>query len=317
MSTITLPNGKQYKFYYGNDNPNGVTNPYGLLSEIDYPSGAWVRYTWKMSDILSQAAVFDSLCNTSACGGNVQYGCQYQYKTPVVATRQVGFGGSSTPQLTQSFTYSTTWSAGNGTGPVWTQKTTSVTSTDNVRVQNALTKYTYSGAFGGGGTNSPYDRVSIAPQIPVEIAVQYYSWGNTSTPIRTVNKTWFSIFDIKSEQTVLDNGASSKTTYCYVGSSCQPNFIISQLKEQDEYDFGQSAPFRKTVFNYQSLTTGFPTGTGGIIVDKPCQTLIYDGGDNRFSETDYFYDGGATGTVCGSAAGRHHGDRPRRRQYPR
>src|SRR5262249_12732423 len=47
VSQITLPNGKTYKFYYGTDNPDpNFQNPYGLISEIDYPSGGWVKYKW-------------------------------------------------------------------------------------------------------------------------------------------------------------------------------------------------------------------------------------------------------------------------------
>ena len=52
ISKITLPNGQSYNFYYGTDvSPHGTaTNPYALLSEVDYPSGGWVTYTWKLSD---------------------------------------------------------------------------------------------------------------------------------------------------------------------------------------------------------------------------------------------------------------------------
>ena len=45
IDSITLPDGKQYKFKY--------ESHFGLLSEIDYPDGGWARYTWKFSDALS------------------------------------------------------------------------------------------------------------------------------------------------------------------------------------------------------------------------------------------------------------------------
>jgi len=106
VSQIKLPNGGVYQFYYGTNNPHtGYTNPYGLLSEIDYPDGGWVRYTWKLSDTMNELAVYAGMND----GVSEPYTCWYEYETPVVATRQVGFGGSS-PSVTQEFTYSTTWS---------------------------------------------------------------------------------------------------------------------------------------------------------------------------------------------------------------
>jgi len=58
ISKITLPNTQSYNFYYGTDvSPHGAaTNPYGLLSEIDYPSGGWVTYSWKLSDTPNEVA---------------------------------------------------------------------------------------------------------------------------------------------------------------------------------------------------------------------------------------------------------------------
>ena len=117
ISQITLPNGQKYKFYYGSDNPDpSLNNPYGLLSEIDYPTGGWVKYKWKFSDTPNELADYPGLISAAAstcstdpsayCPAPVKDGCLYQYKTPVVAWRQVGFGGTS-PASTQTFTYST------------------------------------------------------------------------------------------------------------------------------------------------------------------------------------------------------------------
>jgi RHS repeat-associated protein len=36
-------------------------------------------------------------------------------------------------------------------------------------------------------------------------------------------------------------------------------------------------------------------------MDKPCQSITYDGNNNRFAETDYFYDNGSTASACGTA----------------
>ncbi len=107
IHSITLANSQAYQFYYGDDNPNGLNNPYGLISEIDYPDGGWVRYTWKPSDTFSEVADFAS-STTSGTPISTPDGCQYQYSAPVVATRTVGFTPSTTAS-TQTYTYSTTW----------------------------------------------------------------------------------------------------------------------------------------------------------------------------------------------------------------
>ena len=51
LQSLTLPNGKQYTFHY---DPT-----WGLISEVDYPDGGWVKYTWKLSDTYSTVGLFD------------------------------------------------------------------------------------------------------------------------------------------------------------------------------------------------------------------------------------------------------------------
>ena len=173
ISQITLPNGKFYKFYYGNDvTPHAATNPYGLVSEIDYPSGAWVLYSWKLSDTLNELAdypgvVYDNCNVCSACDGGpsgcpkaVPDGCRYQYKTPVVASRQVSFGGGS-PSLTQTFSYSTNWGSGSLPLAGWVSKSTWVTTLDNTTGKSATTTYTYKPI-----TVPPPPRLLAGPSIP-------------------------------------------------------------------------------------------------------------------------------------------------------
>lgn len=282
ISTITLPNGQQYKFYYGTDNPNpAYNNPYGMLSEIDYPSGGWVRYTWKLSDTFNELADYPGLINEGGANCNGGYDgfcpypvpneCLYLYKTPVVASRLVGFGGTST-SLTQAFTYSSTWNTA-----LWTQKSTSVTTTDPI-LGTSTTNYSYVPALG---------------QIPVESSVIYYDW-NTTTALRTVNKTWYDEFNLASEQTVLKTGQTSKITYCYFGTNCSPLYPLPALKEKDEYDYGAATPSRETVTTWQAFS-----GTLGMLTDAPCKVVVSDGSGNRYSETDYYYDGGAT--LCGTS----------------
>src|ERR1700683_314321 len=298
ISTITLPETTlQYHFYYGTDvTPHvAATNPYGLLSEIDYPSGGWVMYSWKLSDTPNELAdypgVYNAGSNTCSTNGDtycpapVADGCLYQYSTPVVASRQVGFGESSSPSLTQTFKYNTTWGS---PAYLWTSKNTQVTSTDNVSGKNALTNYNYSWV---AVAIQPYIYATVA-QIPVEFSTSYYDWGNTSAPLRTEAKLWYDQFNLKSDTTEdLTTTLMSEVVYCYAGTNCTPN-TFSQLKSTTEYGYGKGvvgSPLRQKVTTYQALS-----GTPGYIADAPCQTVVYDGNNNRYAEADYLYDGGST-----------------------
>jgi RHS repeat-associated protein len=300
VSTITLPNQQTYTFYYGTDNPHGFTNPYGLLSEIDYPSGGWVRYTWKLSDNLNEMTDYPGLiaaasntCSTDPsayCPAPVKDGCLYQYQTPVVASREVGFGESSNPSLTQTFTYSTTWGS---PAYYWSGKTTNVTTTDNVLGESSLTAYTY---LAVPAAVQPYSNTTIVGQIAVENTTSHYDWGNTSTPLRTDTKTWYNQFDAASDQTALAGGETSEVVYCYLGSSCAPT-AFSQLKSKNEYDYGQGAPgslLRETIWSYQSFPN---TPLGGYIVDRPSSIITENGSGTEIAETDYVYDGTAVSAV--------------------
>ncbi len=299
VSKIALPNSQAYNFYYGNDvTPhNATTNPYGLLSEVDYPSGAWVRYTWQISDTMNELADYpgyiDNACGAGAsCPTPAENGCMYQYKSPVVASRTVSFGGS-TPALTQTFIYSTTWNdpiAGDALGITWSSKSTSVTTTDNVLGKQNLTQYVY-----GSVTPplAPFTYNTVGTQIPVESTISYYDWGNTTTPVRVTTKHWYDQYDLKDES-VQEAGKTSQTTYCYVGTNCVPSMVLAQLKEKDDFDFGASAPTLRTVTSYQPFTFQNFAGAPGVIADAPCQTVVYDGGTTVYAETDYYYDGGTS-----------------------
>jgi len=307
VNSITLPNTKLYKFQYGS-NPN-APNEYGLLSEIDYPTGAWVRYTWKMSDTYSEAAVWTAVGGPG--GATYSEGCVALIQTPVIATRSVGVSGSSTPIQTQTFTYNTTWNTQSDTNPYWTAKTTEVVTTDNVRGLTSETLYGYIPGY--AGYNNVYNIDSwIASQLPLESAIQYYNWGaqgsgKPGSLMRTVNKTWHDNFDMASEETVLndDNSLTSEVTYQY--TSTNP----TEVTNKSEYDYGLTL-LRSTTTSYQAFAT---TPVGGLITDKPCQTITYDGNNNQYAETNYLYDNGtaqcgADGTpsvtgVTGLVAGTH------------
>ncbi len=289
ISSVSLPNTQKYKFYYGTNPNSAYNNPYGLLSEIDSPSGGWVKYTWKLSDNPNQPVIYDAICTPGVSGCRpLANACQAEYQSPVIATRTVGFGGTS-PDEVDSFVYNTVWNT-SGTILGWDSKSTSITTTDKIRNQSKLTHHTYGSV---AGTSSPYVEYQVAQEIPVETQIQSYDWGNTTSPVRTVNKTWQNQYLLTSAQTVLNDASnlSSNIVYSYGANS--------QLQELDEYDYGVTALSRKTITNHQSFTAN--SLLEGRIVDKPCQTVVYDGSGTRVSETDYFYDNGSVSTPCGTA----------------
>jgi len=290
VSSITLPNGEAYKFSYN--------DPYGLISEIQYPNGGSVSYTWKLSDTLSELAIFDGQsCSDNPSGQPIcvaQHNvCQYQYNVPVVATRTVTYATSASPALTQSFTYSTAWGTGIlGAGTVWNSKTTAVATTDDVLAKSFTTNYTYASV---PAANEPYESSLIASQIPVESTIQYNDFGGAL--LRTVTKTWLNQFEMATQLTTLDNGAVSEVAYSYGPGD--------QITEKDEYDYGSGAPgllFRKTVYNYQTFPSTpvppancplCPYTAGSTILDRPSSVITYNDLNNtltRVAETDYAYD---------------------------
>ena len=297
ISSITLPNGQAYHFYYGNDNPNGVSNPYGLLSEIDYPDGAWVRYTWKLSDTYSDLADYPSGDNQGSTGSSTSAvladGCQFQYAAPVVATRTVGFGGT-TAALQQSFTYSTTWDSQFPRR--WDSKSTSVSTTDEVVGETSLKQYTYGYAY---GDTAAYTYTNSPPQIPMELTVSSYDWGNTSTPIDVANKAWLDQYELACEFHTQNGTAVSGHFYQYA-----PGLQVSDDKG---YDFGQitnpasvctgvaqgdytptapsnPGPAREMVRQFQTLTN-----FEQMSFEEPQSEILYGAG-TKVAETDYGYD---------------------------
>jgi RHS repeat-associated protein len=207
--------------------------------------------------------------------------CRYDF--PAVTDRYVSYDGV-TEALHQHFAYSTTWST---TNPLdWTQKSTTVTNTDNVRVASYSTQYGYT------PLNSPFvpncTSCLLTEQVPVEGTTTYNDYSGAE--LQTVTKSWKNVRLVQSVQTTLYNSGSSLSSlkvYCY-NSWEEPT-------EVDEYDFGTGTPsgscasppsstasgslLRKTTTSYASFA--------GHIVDKPSSVISYDGSGNRVAETDY------------------------------
>jgi RHS repeat-associated protein len=279
ISAITLPNNQQYTFTY---DPT-----YGLLNKIEYPTGATVTYSWGLNTRAEYISYTDS--------NGDHHGCNYTYDTPAITHRYVSFNGTTTA-LQQDFTYSTTW---NSTNSSWTQKTTSVTTHDLVRGASYTTNYTYL-PIGAGIPPLLFD--SIAGQIPQESSIVYNDYSGAT--LETVNKAWSGLYDLVCQSTSLGssssnpcgggtpNSTTSYVTYVY--------HAVGSVTNKTEYDFGKTSPSRVTVTNYQTFAAS-PIYQSPAIIDRPCQVITYDGSNDRYAETDYYYDNGSTGTVCGTA----------------
>lgn len=279
LTSIQLPNGQSYQFHYN--------STYGLLTEIDYPTGGKVVYTWGINTTAPNQMDIGSGTLTD---GSPFY-CNYLYSSPVITERDVYYNSGSLAEV-QTFTYHSNWGAsGTSQAGVWSTKTATVTTTDKLRTINNshpsfTTSYTYTPVL---IPTPPYSPTAFGAQVPVESQAVYNNYDGTL--LRTVNKQWKNQYLLTSEQTVLPNGTqnglASQVKYSY-----GPLGVVT---EKDEYDYGQTAVTRSTVTNYQLFG---PNALNSVIYDRPCQTIVYNGSPSsgsRAAETDYYYDGG-TGT---------------------
>ncbi len=228
VQTLTLPNGKSYQFSY---DPT-----YGLLSQITYPNGGWVKYTWGFNSRSDYGTVLfiDSAGNSGTC--------YYQYDSPAITRRTVSFDGVS-PALEQDFSYSTNW---NGGGQTWASKQSTVVTKDLARgaAFTTTTAYTYTYFTPPPPPNEPL--ATFANEIPLEQTVVYKDSGGTT--LRTINKTWAGPYELTREQVALENGLVSEKDFTYG--------LGGQITERDEYDYGSGARgplLRKTAINYASF----------------------------------------------------------------
>jgi RHS repeat-associated protein len=290
IKSITLPNGRQYVFTYD--------STYGVVDKISFPDGGWVAYSWKLSDTYSDNDLYSG---TQTNGPPVPVSCNYIYKTPVVGTRTVGFTSSSTPNLTQTFSYITDWSPALQTNYEWTGKTTTVLTTDNVKNLTSKTIYKYSSVpTGQPGYPGFQGSVSVAGQQAVEQEVDFYDWGQTNL-LKTTLKDWFDQFELMDVTTEFPSasGSVAKTSYTYQFGGA----ILSKT----ESDFGSGSSglvLRKTVNTFQPFGGNplFKLGSNAAVqtlYSFPCKSVVTNTVGTRTAETDILYDGGTV--LCGTA----------------
>jgi len=317
LTSLTLPNNQTFYFSYWND---------GKLSQITYPDGGWIRYTWQNPSGFNEMISMSSQQQTGLSGEDQPIysvfpnGCVWQYQTPVLATRQVSFDGTTVAQ-TQSFVFNTNWSYTNGVVNGWTSKTATVTTTDNkvgaLASAPSTTVYTY---LPYGSITQPFVNGYNAQSIPLESTIVYYDWGK-STPVKTVTKTWVDQFNMASETTVNAANQVAATYYTYgygcSGSQLNTETRFTYLLEQDDWDFGLLSPptapptapptvnpTKRTIYNYTCLgntnipsyslytvpsnTQAFP---GLALPPKISSVVIENGAGTIQSATRYQYDG--------------------------
>ena len=290
ISSIALPNGKSYTFTYD--------RTYGLIYQITYPSGGFVRYSYGKNP-LSSNVNFNA--NTGGDTGLVVTpgACDFRTDAVAVTERDVSFDGTTIAQ-SQSFTYgATSWGTGNN-DTLWTGKTTTVTTTDKVLNTSYVTTYNYVGQTFSSGVNF-FNTYTVGVEGSVSTA-------QNSTTLKTVTQGWGGPFLLDCEVDTLGNSSSAK--YFHYGAG----FQITDIKD---FDYGQNSsyscqsttnqnntyltppsnPNRETVVSYQQFgPTLFPAASS--IFNRPCR-IQKKVGSIISSETDYLYDGETT--ACATA----------------
>lgn len=272
ISGIALPNSQSYQFQY-----DSAT---GLLNKIIYPNGGYVRYVWGKNPSAESFLYPANPYSTS----NLNDGCQVIFDTIAVTERFVSFDGTHEVEE-QDFSYATNWNT--STPQTWTSKTTTITTKDLVRGTSFQTQYTYGPKVVPQQPNDLF--IPGESGVPVETQIVYSDF--TGAPLQTVKKTWNDQYLLASQQTILNNGKTSETTYTYGAGG--------QLTEKDDYDFGPTLT-RKSLTTYQTFgATPLYPGSTSPLLDRPCKSVIENSTGSLVAETDYFYDGGST--VCGTA----------------
>ncbi len=299
---------------------------YGLLKRITYPNGGYVEYDWAMQPYFD-ADQF-SVLYPNGGGGQEPYDpttmqpllpyylkCVVAYDWPAVAERRVSFDGTHVA-LKQDFQYtSPSWF------PIGGQRTTTVTTVDNIAQKTSKTIYTYNmvgrisndplqfvPAYGlalvrdeNGGTDiQPVSSTPLysLPDRPEEQSIVYED--GSGNVLKTVSKTWLDSPDeiLTSETDTLgSSGPTSTTTYqrMWPGRTPQTTFT--------NYD-GSYTTTAVAYYNW-GATGGDPASTaaqwlsaGHPIFDLP-QTVTVSASGTTAKETDYSnYDGnGNVGTI--------------------
>ena len=209
ITSLALPDGTSYQFSY---DPS-----FGLLNQITYPNGAWVKYTWSIpgqNDDASYSWINLSYDPTGTIGSYTVNTCGVTYGRPAIQTRTVSFDGQNVA-LKETYSYSTNFvaaSSWNFNGGNYSTKTTNVVTQDILRNTSYSTTYTYvPNSIGYITQPAPlsnygvpvYANMSDWPAVEKSVQTQDIS-GNV---LLTENKTWQDPAHILTDQRVLPSGS--------------------------------------------------------------------------------------------------------------
>ena len=292
VSEIDLPNSQKYTFQYD--------GTYGKVSKITFPDGGYVRYVW---------GLYASGKGTHAAWNQgtppTPLSCDFIFDIPAVTDRYVSYDGT-TEVLHQQFSYALpNW----GTGPIWTTRQTTVTSTDLLTSQITKTIYTYGPATTDNNvwvTSALYSKL-----VAVETNVLYQDGAGKT--LKEVNKTWLNPHVMLAEQTILYDSAGNRsvgsaTYHCYDANEQVTNlyeygFQTEGSKPADPTCYSSPTKVGSLNTTYigplrRQTTTAYhpffswnpPSWTGTHIVTAPDSSTVADGSNVTASQTLFTYD---------------------------
>lgn len=281
ITNLALPNGESYQFQYSDP-------VYGLLTKIIYPNGGYVQYDWGSTPIYDFVYYADY-------ANDVPNACQARFSIPAIAHRYVSYDGSHVDEE-QDFTYATpTWvSLNNSSEQYWSQKQTTVKTTDEDSGVISTTVYDY----------VPYNvSGDYLVQLPMEQSVIHKDGSGNVLETETIQHP--NPYQLPSTTiTTLSNGATSE----HVISYSLPNGTSSMPQDVSDYDYGPNgspgALLRHIHYDYHAFA-GSPVDPDLSIIDRPDDVITYDGSAHRVAETDYVYDNGGLSVVSNLPQGTH------------
>lgn len=236
ITSVTIPNGETYTFRYD--------STYGVINEIDYPTGGWVKYTWGIIKN-SEGVQYQTPSAGTGNGGGL---CALTHDWFGITKRVVSNDGTNQDEE-EDFCYTTTFPGGStstsgdcqssqsGTPSsyVWTSKSTTVTTIDYGRTKQFTTVYTYSPM--GTPPEGQYSWEDLGV-VPVENTIQYNDTNGSL--LKTVTKTWQTLNLLASEcETIPGVGTSGKfyTYQPYSGFGTQENENPQSERTVDESSY--------------------------------------------------------------------------------
>lgn len=299
ISAIKLPNGTQYSFSY---------NSIGLLSQVTYPEGGWVKYTWTTNP-QTTGSPYSTLASFAGTNGSQSFpnACLYQYTPPQISERQVSFDGTNVA-LTQTFAPTTTWPSQSGEN--WTGKQSVVRTTDGVLNKSFTKTYSYT-PFGLGAP--AYVSEDVAAVMPLESTVTTQDWSSSTIDKETEN--WLNQFELACDIHDMKGDGSLVTGHFYQWTS-------GKISDDKEFDFGQSSTLssaclsnsppsitalRETATAYQSFSNPYASQWGASFQFEEPQSVIVYGSGSKASEMDYAYSTNCCATSSGPAVNHDEG----------